>query len=130
MNPFDFTKPPPGTPDDPMAMGMALQKRSIVDIFNAAPDVPPSDDAGAMFAPDTGEQLLSYNPDQYSIAYDDSGSSGAESSAPPVEESDDALEQAYLQRAMQERDTSVQAQDQAASVNMEEDQASRRKMGL
>lgn len=148
MNPFDALKPPAGTPDDPMAMQYAMTQRPISEIFAEVPDVPSSQTAmDAMFDPMMGEQLMSYDPEagrgvewadgrgdemlgEMGGMDDMSGMQPMQSMQQPSMEEGDALEQAYLQQAMQERNVSRQATEQNAMRNMEEERLSRRKLGL
>lgn len=136
MNPFDFTKPPPGTPDDPAAMQTALSQRPIREVFQENQDVPQGSDAGkGMRDPASLQQLLSYDPEGFRAipwadGRGDGGSAGMDVGDPNEPQQDDALEQAYLQSAQKERDASVQAQEQTANSNIQADQESRRKLGL
>lgn len=131
MNPFDVLNPPPGTPDDPMAMQHAMMKRPMSEIFKDVLDVPQTQDRNPHFD-DMGAQRLDYDPNAfYSIPWADGRGDmgpGMENAPPPMEEHA-ALEQAYLQAAMQERDASRQTSDRSAEMNEEEERASRRKLG-
>ena len=135
MNPFDVLKPPMGTPDDPLAMNYAMADRPISEIFADAPDVPPSATAmDQMFDPMSSEQIMTYDPQAgHSIPWADGrGDMGAMPSmlSGNAMERDVAMEQAYLQQAMQERDTSREMSDKTAMVNDEEERQSRGKLGL
>lgn len=132
MNPFDFLKPPSGTPDDPTAMNAAMTKRPVSEIFRDTLDKAPIVDRNPMFD-DMGSQRLDYDPDAfYSIPWADGrgdGGLGMVGAPPPMEERD-ALEQAFLDRAMQENAASEQVQESTADANETEERDSRRKLGL
>lgn len=128
MNPFDRLKPPAGAPDDPMAIQLAMGHGASSEVL----DVPQTQDRNPHFD-DAGMQRLDYDPDGfYSIPWADGrGDMGpGMENAPPSMEEREALEQAYLQSAIQERDVSRATQEKSAQINIEEERASRRKMGL